>query len=72
MYTLTIAIFMFLLGFYICINFTRDDVIESFSGNSCPNMLIQKGILYTLGTYLVQQIKELILVYFSKIIFQEI
>lgn len=34
---------MFLLGFYICINFTRDDVIESFSGNSCPNMLIQKG-----------------------------
>uniref|UniRef100_A0A6C0BTE4 Uncharacterized protein n=1 Tax=viral metagenome TaxID=1070528 RepID=A0A6C0BTE4_9ZZZZ len=38
-----LAIILFLLGLYVVLTYKSDDVIESFSGNRCPDMLIQKG-----------------------------
>ena len=42
-YTSWICLFIGLLGLYIMLNYSSDKVIESFSGNSCPNILLQKG-----------------------------
>tara|TARA_B100000282_G_scaffold292783_1_gene267044 strand:+ start:319 stop:948 length:630 start_codon:yes stop_codon:yes gene_type:complete len=38
-----LAITLFLIGLYFVLTYKSEDVIESFTGKRCPDMLIQKG-----------------------------
>ena len=41
--TLVLAILVFMAGCYVCLHYNKYTVIEGFSENSCPNVLLKEG-----------------------------
>ena len=39
----TIIILAFILGFMFCSTYRHEDLVEGFSTNDCPNLLIKRG-----------------------------